>query len=89
MTTADTTVKAANFTIQPVSEPKRRDCIDEKEKYDQCFRNWYRYSYLRKDFEDPCTGYFHDYSACLKKSLEAKGLDGLLNTEDPIWKYDM
>lgn len=69
-------------------ETKQRDCAVEKEEYDQCFRDWFRYSFLKKDFEDPCVEYFRDYSACLKKSLDAKGLGQLMDDSDPIWRFE-
>ena len=65
---------------------RKRDCDQEKEIYDQCFRNWYRYSFLRRDFEDPCKALFDKYRACLEKSLKQRGLDSLLNFDDPIWR---
>ena len=69
------------------SHPKHRDCEEQKEVYDRCFRNWYRYSYLRKEFDDPCSGHFQEYNSCLKKSLASKGLDALMETDNPIWDY--
>ncbi len=65
---------------------RKRDCAQEKEVYDQCFRNWYRYSYLRRDFEDPCKVLFDKYRACLDTSLKQRGLESLLNLDDPIWR---
>lgn len=67
---------------------KHRDCEGEKEVYDRCFRNWYRYAYLHKEFEDSCAGYFQEYNSCLKKSLETKGLHPLLDPEHEQWKYN-
>ena len=69
------------------SHLRARDCVDFKVNYDRCFRNWYRYSYLRKEFDDPCASYFQAYHACLKVSLQGKGLGSLMNEEEPIWKY--
>ena len=70
----------------PSASDRKRDCAQEKEVYDQCFRNWYRYSYLRRDFEDPCRSLFDKYRACLEKSLQQRGLDSLLNLDDQIWR---
>jgi hypothetical protein len=67
---------------------KPRDCHAEKVIYDKCFRNWYRYNYLRKDFEDPCEGYFDTYNTCLVSSLRRRGLADLVDFENSIWKYD-
>ncbi len=72
---------------KPEELHKHRDCQDEKAVYDKCFRNWYRYSFLHKDFHDPCVAFFEEYSTCLSKSLKARGLDDLLDPENPIWKY--
>jgi hypothetical protein len=75
----------AESSSQAIAD-RKRDCLQEKETYDQCFRNWYRYSYLRRDFEDPCKALFDKYRACLEQSLKQRGLDSLLKLEDPIWK---
>lgn len=76
-------------TSDPLNQSKtdrKRDCAPEKEEYDQCFRNWYRYSYLQGDFDDPCKLLFTKYRACLEQSLKQRGLDSLLNLDDQIWK---
>lgn len=65
---------------------RKRDCVQEKLEYDQCFRNWYRYSYLQGDFDDPCKVLFSKYRACLEQSLKQRGLDSLLNLDDAIWR---
>ena len=72
----------------PDTQAKLRDCEAEKDVYDQCFRNWYRHSFLRGDTEDRCEVPFRDYNACLKKSLDSKGLGSLMDPSDPIWNYE-
>ena len=68
-------------------ESHRRDCADLKEQYDECFRDWYRYGFLRHDFEDPCRGYFYDYNACIKKSLVSRGMGELVDSDNPLFKF--
>lgn len=72
----------------PPDEPKHRDCHTEKVEYDKCFRNWYRYSYLRKDYDDPCANLFQTYNACLTSSLKLKGMGELSDPGNSIWEYD-
>jgi hypothetical protein len=67
---------------------KHRDCEELKDVYDKCFRSWYRYSFLRGDFEDPCLSFFEEYNSCLIKSLETKGLGSLMETDNSMWRYD-
>jgi hypothetical protein len=69
------------------SQQKSRDCASQKNIYDTCFRNWYRYSYLRENFDDPCDKHFQEYNSCLKSSLSTKGLGELPDPNDSIWKY--
>lgn len=83
-------IPSASPTLESESAQStgKTGCDQEKEMYDRCFRNWFRYSYLRKDFEDTCCGYFDEYSSCLKKVLDARGLGQLNDINNPIWFYE-
>ncbi|KAF3931756.1 hypothetical protein ABW19_dt0210587 [Dactylella cylindrospora] len=65
------------------------ECLPAKEKYDACFIRWYTEKFLRgeRKEDETCQKLFQEYSQCLKKALESKGISKMLdearkNTDD-------
>ncbi|KAF4687770.1 hypothetical protein FOZ63_006635 [Perkinsus olseni] len=54
-----------------------QSCKHLKDRYDQCFNNWYRHAFLRGDLALSCDEYFEEYRACLVEDMEARGLGHL------------
>ncbi|KAF4676719.1 hypothetical protein FOL47_005436 [Perkinsus chesapeaki] len=52
-------------------------CKHLKDRYDQCFNNWYRHAFLRGDLALSCDEYFEEYRACLVEDMEGRGLGHL------------
>ena len=43
-----------------------KDCQELKHSYDECFNKWFAESFLKGKKDDPCSGLFKEYQACVK-----------------------
>ena len=62
--------KAAEAATKQLEAVKQ--CSWLKDKYDRCFNNWYRGSFLNGHMSNACDDYFDDYKACIMESTEGK-----------------
>lgn len=49
-------------------------CIEEKKKFEECFKEWLRNGVLTGNFGNPCENDWNIYEKCLNKELKEKNL---------------
>ncbi|OII75400.1 uncharacterized protein cubi_01921 [Cryptosporidium ubiquitum] len=52
-------------------------CIDEKKKFEECFKEWLNNGFTTGNFGNPCVNEWKIYEKCINKELEEKNLLGL------------
>jgi Uncharacterised protein family (UPF0203) len=59
-------------------------CQDLKALHDRCFYDWYHNEFLKgvASDEEPCLGPWRIYQACVRKRLQALGLEHLMDDDD-------
>ena len=71
-------IKNQSEHIQNVHRSALATCTPLKEKYDNCFHDWYRISFLKNQIGgNRCDDVFDEYRACLIEAVHEKGLSHL------------
>ncbi|ESO95307.1 hypothetical protein LOTGIDRAFT_150088 [Lottia gigantea] len=60
------------------------DCLELKLQYDKCFNKWFAEKYLKGVHQDECAHLFKPYQDCVKKALQAKGLEEAVLHKDVL-----
>lgn len=49
-------------------------CVEEKKKFEDCFKEWLSNGVLTGNFGNPCSNEWNIYEKCLNKELKEKNL---------------
>ncbi|CAK7902168.1 mitochondrial distribution and morphology protein 35 [[Candida] anglica] len=56
------------------------ECTPAKNKYDECFNNWYSEKFLKgKSLENECTELWDEYTTCINVALANKSIKPMLD----------
>ncbi|ODV97489.1 hypothetical protein PACTADRAFT_47403 [Pachysolen tannophilus NRRL Y-2460] len=56
------------------------ECTEAKQKYDDCFNNWYTEKFLKgKSMQNECEDLWIEYKECVEANLVKKGIKPMLD----------